>query len=49
MFELNNLDLNLLKALHILLQEKNVSRAAERLHLTQPTVQQYVKSSTPPF
>ena len=38
MSELNNLDLNLLKALHILLQEKNVSRAAERLHLTQPAV-----------
>lgn len=38
MSELKNLDLNLLKALHILLQEKNVSRAAERLHLTQPAV-----------
>lgn len=38
MHNLNNLDLNLLKALHALLQEKNVSRAAERLNLTQPAV-----------
>lgn len=38
MQNLNNLDLNLLKALHALLQEKNVSRAAERLNLTQPAV-----------
>ena len=38
MSNLNNLDLNLLKALRALLQEKNVSRAAERLNLTQPAV-----------
>lgn len=38
MSDLNNLDLNLLKALHALLQEKNVSRAAKRLNLTQPAV-----------
>jgi DNA-binding transcriptional LysR family regulator len=31
-------DLNLLYVLHILLQEQNVSRAATRLNLTQPTV-----------
>lgn len=35
---LNALDLNLLKALHVLLQEQNVSRSAERLSLTQPAV-----------
>lgn len=35
---LNNLDLNLLKALHALLEEKNVTRAAARLSLTQPAV-----------
>jgi len=32
------LDLNLLAALDVLLDERNVSRAAERLHLTQPAV-----------
>ena len=32
------LDLNLLAALDLLLEERNVSRAAERLHLTQPAV-----------
>lgn len=35
---LNRLDLNLLVTLDILLQEKNVSRAAQRLHLSQPSV-----------
>ena len=35
---LNNLDLNLLKALHALLEEGSVTRAAERLSLTQPAV-----------
>lgn len=38
MQNLNNLDLNLLKALHALIEEQNVSRAAERLNLTQPAV-----------
>lgn len=38
MNRLNNLDLNLLKALHALLAEKNVTRAAARLSLTQPAV-----------
>ncbi|WHP47580.1 LysR family transcriptional regulator [Mannheimia bovis] len=38
MKELNHLDLNLLKALNALLEERNVSRAAERLALTQPAV-----------
>jgi DNA-binding transcriptional LysR family regulator len=32
------LDLNLLVALDVLIQERNVSRAAERLHLSQPAV-----------
>ena len=31
-------DLNLLIALHVLLEERNVSRAAERLHITQPAM-----------
>lgn len=35
---LKGLDLNLLVALDILLEEKNVSRSAERLHLSQPAV-----------
>ncbi|MEX5507444.1 LysR family transcriptional regulator, partial [Pseudomonas putida] len=33
-----NFDLNLLRVLDMLLREQNVSRAAERLALTQPTV-----------
>lgn len=33
-----NLDLNLLKTLHVLLQERNVTRAAGRLALSQPAV-----------
>lgn len=36
--ELAKIDLNLLIALQILLEEKNVSRAAERLHITQPAM-----------
>lgn len=32
------LDLNLLVTLQTLLQEQNVTRAAERLHLSQPAV-----------
>jgi LysR family nod box-dependent transcriptional activator len=35
---LNKLDLNLLVALHALLVEQNVSRAAERLHVSQPAM-----------
>jgi len=35
---LKNFDLNLLRVLDMLLREQNVSRAAERLALTQPTV-----------
>jgi DNA-binding transcriptional LysR family regulator len=38
MTDIRKPDLNLLHALGILLEERNVSRAAERLHLTQPTV-----------
>ncbi|OAM26406.1 MULTISPECIES: LysR family transcriptional regulator [Eikenella] len=38
MRRLHNLDLNLLKALHALLEERNVTRAAARLSLTQPAV-----------
>ncbi|MDQ2138233.1 LysR family transcriptional regulator [Alcaligenaceae bacterium B3P038] len=37
-FSLRQLDLNLLVTLDALLIEHNVTRAAERLHLTQPTV-----------
>ena len=36
--DIRKIDLNLLVALKVLLEEKNVSRAAERLSLTQPTV-----------
>jgi DNA-binding transcriptional LysR family regulator len=36
--ELAKIDLNLLIALQILLEEKNVSRAAERLFITQPAM-----------
>jgi len=35
---LSRMDLNLLIALQVLLQEKNVTRAAERLHITQPAM-----------
>ncbi len=35
---LQKIDLNLLVALQILLEERNVSRAAERLHITQPAM-----------
>lgn len=38
MTDIRNLDLNLLRALSVLLEECNVSRTAERLHVTQPTV-----------
>ncbi len=36
--DIRNLDLNLLIALKVLLEERNVSRAADRLAVTQPTV-----------
>lgn len=36
--QLARMDLNLLLTLHVLLEEKNVSRAAARLHLTQPAI-----------
>ncbi|WP_152424755.1 helix-turn-helix domain-containing protein, partial [Aeromonas diversa] len=35
---LNRLDLNLLIVLHVLLEERNGSRAARRLHLSQSAV-----------
>ncbi|MBO9726191.1 MAG: LysR family transcriptional regulator [Novosphingobium sp.] len=35
---LNNFDLNLLVALHALLEERSVTRAAERLNMTQPAM-----------
>ena len=38
MDDIRNIDLNLLAALNVLLDERNVSRAAQRLALTQPTV-----------
>ncbi len=34
----NRLDLNLLVALDALLSEQNVTRAAERLHVSQPAM-----------
>ena len=36
--DIKSLDLNLLKALDALLDERSVTRAAERLALTQPAV-----------
>lgn len=38
MDDIRTVDLNLLKTFSVLLEERNVSRAAERLALTQPTV-----------
>jgi DNA-binding transcriptional LysR family regulator len=38
MVDLRGIDLNLLLTLDVLLAERNVTRAAERLHLTQPAV-----------
>lgn len=38
MVNIKKIDLNLLHALLILLEERNVSRCAARMHLTQPTV-----------
>ena len=38
MSDIRNLDLNLLRAFSVLLEERNVSRTAELLHVTQPTV-----------
>lgn len=38
MDNLGSLDLNLLRTLNVLLAERNVTRAAERLHLSQPSV-----------
>jgi len=35
---INSLDLNLLQTLNVLLSEHNVTRAAQRLHLSQPSV-----------
>jgi hypothetical protein len=35
---LAKIDLNLLILLQVLIQEQNVSRAAERLHITQPAM-----------
>jgi DNA-binding transcriptional LysR family regulator len=36
--ELSKIDLNLLISLQVLIDERNVSRAAERLHITQPAM-----------
>lgn len=38
MKDLRTLDLNLLKAFDVLMDEKNVSKAAERLAITQPAM-----------
>ncbi|MCW8885960.1 MAG: LysR family transcriptional regulator, partial [Motiliproteus sp.] len=35
---MNRIDLNLLVAFNALMEERNVSRAAERLHVTQPAM-----------
>jgi DNA-binding transcriptional LysR family regulator len=36
--DIRKIDFNLLRALHVLIEERNVSRTAQRLSLTQPTV-----------
>lgn len=41
--ELSRLDLNLLVSLSVLLKEKNVSRAAEKLYLSQPAMSRTLK------
>ena len=41
--DIRNLDLNLLKALDALLDERSVTRAAARLALTQPAVSAALK------
>ena len=38
MINLHHLDLNLLRTLDVLLSENNVTRAAQRLNLSQPSV-----------
>lgn len=38
MINLHRLDLNLLRTLDVLLSENNVTRAAQRLNLSQPSV-----------
>ncbi|HJV70458.1 LysR family transcriptional regulator, partial [Ideonella sp.] len=38
MLDLRSIDLNLLVSLDALLAERNVTRAAERLHLSQPAL-----------
>ena len=38
MINLQGLDLNLLRTLNVLLSENNVTRAAQRLNLSQPSV-----------
>ena len=38
MVDMRDIDLNLLVSLDALLEEANVTRAAERLHLTQPAL-----------
>ena len=38
MINLRSLDLNLLVTLDVLLAEHNVTRAAERLHFSQPSI-----------
>ena len=39
--DIRRLDFNLLKALDVMLEERNVTRAAERLALTQPACQRH--------
>lgn len=41
--ELHRIDLNLLKVLHVLIEEQNVTHAAERLFLAQPSVSRKLK------
>lgn len=49
MINLQGLDLNLLRTLNVLLSENNVTRAAQRLNLSQPSVSVPVGKATGDF
>ena len=49
MINLQGLDLNLLRTLNVLLSENNVTRAAQRLNLSQPSVSVRSKLRSSPW
>ncbi|WP_382323447.1 LysR family transcriptional regulator [Hydrogenophaga sp. UC242_53] len=44
---IDNKDLNLLRVFHVVYQERNASRAAERLALSQPALSQQAGQAAP--